>query len=34
MTEINQALRIYDPDDYARYRRGEVVATARVIIKR
>ena len=34
MAEINQTLRIYDPDDYARYRRGEAVATDRVIIKR
>jgi hypothetical protein len=32
--EINQTVRIYDPDDYDRYRRGEAVATDRVIRKR
>lgn len=34
MAEINQTVRIYDPEDYDKYRRGETVATDRVIIKR
>lgn len=34
MAEINQIVRIYDPDDYDRYRSGAAVATDRVIVKR
>ena len=32
--EINQTVRIYDPDDYPRYRRGETISTERVIRRR
>jgi len=34
IVDINHMLRIYDPDDYARYRSGERVTTDRIWTKR